>query len=79
MCCVGGRARQRLGARTREPAGLDAPLRGPRLARPQSFTPDQFADIMSVDAGLWKKELLSHEELFVELYDRLPTELQSCH
>jgi phosphoenolpyruvate carboxykinase (GTP) len=43
----------------------------------ESFTPDQFADIMSVDAGLWKKELLSHEELFVELYDRLPTELQS--
>ena len=32
---------------------------------------------MSVDAGLWKKELLSHEELFAELYDRLPTELQS--
>jgi phosphoenolpyruvate carboxykinase (GTP) len=42
-----------------------------------SFTAEQFADSMSVDPALWKKELLSHEELFVELYDRLPAELES--
>jgi phosphoenolpyruvate carboxykinase (GTP) len=29
---------------------------------------------MSVDRQAWIKELLSHEELFVQLYDRLPKE-----
>jgi phosphoenolpyruvate carboxykinase (GTP) len=43
----------------------------------ESITPDKFAALMSVDSAQWKRELLSHEELFVELYDRLPTELLS--
>jgi len=43
----------------------------------ESFSPERFADVMSIDGALWKRELLSHEELFVELYDRLPTELLS--
>lgn len=37
-------------------------------------TPDQFYELMSIDRDLWKSELLSHEELFVKLYDRLPKE-----
>jgi phosphoenolpyruvate carboxykinase (GTP) len=35
---------------------------------------DQFYELMSVDRELWKKEILSHEELFIKLYDRLPKE-----
>ncbi len=35
---------------------------------------ERFTELMSVDRELWIKELLSHEELFVQLYDRLPKE-----
>ena len=38
------------------------------------FTPEQFTKLMTVDREIWKKELLSHEELFEKLYDRLPKE-----
>ena len=30
---------------------------------------------MTVDRDLWQQEILSHEELFIKLYDRLPKEL----
>jgi len=40
----------------------------------ESFTAEQFYELMSVDGDLWKQEILSHEELFVKLYDRLPKE-----
>jgi phosphoenolpyruvate carboxykinase (GTP) len=43
----------------------------------ETFTSQQFAAVMSIDSALWKRELISHEELFVELYDRLPMELHS--
>jgi phosphoenolpyruvate carboxykinase (GTP) len=35
---------------------------------------ERFTELMSVDREAWIKELLSHEELFVQLYDRLPKE-----
>jgi len=35
---------------------------------------EQFYELMAVDKELWKKEILSHEELFIKLYDRLPNE-----
>ncbi len=41
----------------------------------EGFTRDQFQELMAVDREQWKDELLSHEELFVRLYDRLPKEL----
>ena len=43
----------------------------------ESLGVDRFAELMSIDAAQWKRELLAHEELFAELYDRLPTELIS--
>ena len=36
---------------------------------------ERFAQLMSVDRDAWQQELLSHEELFARLYDRLPKEL----
>jgi len=43
----------------------------------ENFTAERFAELMSIEPEQWKRELLLHEELFVELYDRLPTELLS--
>lgn len=40
----------------------------------ENFTIDDFNAIMSVDREAWKQELLSHEELFSKLYDKLPKE-----
>ena len=40
----------------------------------ESFTEDQFHDLMTVDSDVWKEEVLGHEELFSKLYDRLPKE-----
>ena len=39
------------------------------------FTREQFNELMSIDRNDWKQELLSHEELFEKLYDRLPKEM----
>ncbi len=41
----------------------------------ESFTYQQFNALMSVDRDVWQQELLSHEELFTKLYNRLPKEL----
>jgi phosphoenolpyruvate carboxykinase (GTP) len=38
------------------------------------FSREQFDEIMSLDREAWKQELLSHEELFARMYDRLPKE-----
>jgi len=38
------------------------------------FPHEKFNDIMSVDREAWKLEVLSHEELFMKLYDKLPKE-----
>ena len=38
------------------------------------MTSEKFSKLMSVDREAWKKELLSHEELFAMIYDRLPKE-----
>lgn len=41
----------------------------------EDFTAEKFEDVMSLNCDEWKEELLSHEELFIKLYDRLPKEL----
>ncbi|MBS1511429.1 MAG: phosphoenolpyruvate carboxykinase (GTP) [Bacteroidetes bacterium] len=38
------------------------------------FTKENFKKLMSIDRELWKRELFSHEELFEQLYDKLPKE-----
>lgn len=38
------------------------------------MTPDRFSKLMSVNSEAWKNEVLSHEELFSKLYDKLPRE-----
>jgi phosphoenolpyruvate carboxykinase (GTP) len=38
------------------------------------FSKEQFYQLMTVDRELWKQEVLSHEELFGKLYDKLPKE-----
>lgn len=38
------------------------------------FSEEDFFKIMSIDREVWKDEVLSHEELFSKLYDKLPKE-----
>ncbi|NTW56858.1 MAG: phosphoenolpyruvate carboxykinase (GTP) [Chlorobiaceae bacterium] len=40
----------------------------------EEMTIEKFSELMSVDREAWKNELLSHEELFEMIYDRLPKE-----
>jgi phosphoenolpyruvate carboxykinase (GTP) len=40
----------------------------------ENFSREDFLKLMSVDREAWKKEVLSHEELFSKLYDKLPKE-----
>ena len=43
-----------------------------------TFTAEQFQEVMSIDREQWNSEIVSHEELFIKLYDRLPKELLSA-
>lgn len=38
------------------------------------FAREDFHKLQLIDSELWKQELLSHEELFEKLYDRIPKE-----
>ncbi len=40
----------------------------------EDFGPETFRDLMSVPREAWKAEVLSHQELFERLYDRIPKE-----
>ncbi len=40
----------------------------------EDFSKEDFNKIMMVDRELWKQEMLGHEELFENLYDRIPKE-----
>ena len=39
------------------------------------FPKDKFDELQQVDRGVWRNEVLGHEELFLELHDRLPAEM----
>ncbi len=38
------------------------------------FTKEQFDSIMNINREAWKQEVLTHEELFEKMYDKLPKE-----
>jgi phosphoenolpyruvate carboxykinase (GTP) len=40
----------------------------------EDYPKTEFKRIMAVDREAWKKEVLAHEELFSQMYDRLPKE-----
>lgn len=40
----------------------------------ENFTKEDFLKIMTIDREDWKQEILTHEELFAQLYDKLPKE-----
>ena len=41
----------------------------------EGFGEEQFNALMRIDREVWQQEILSHDELFFKLYDRLPKEL----
>ncbi len=41
----------------------------------EDFGHEKFNELMAIDRESWVSEILSHEELFMKLYDRLPKEL----
>ena len=41
----------------------------------ENFSREQFEALMSMDRDVWQQEILSHDELFIRLYDRLPKEM----
>jgi phosphoenolpyruvate carboxykinase (GTP) len=41
----------------------------------ESFSVERFNELMSIDREAWQQEILSHDELFFRLYNRLPKEL----
>jgi len=41
----------------------------------EDFTCDDFSELMEIDRNLWLNELLSQEEFFIKLADRLPKEM----
>ncbi len=41
----------------------------------RSFTKEKFDDLQAFDRDAWRKEVMAHEELFLELHDHLPPEM----
>ena len=39
------------------------------------FTKERFDELQAFDSVAWRREVIKHEELFVELHDRLPVEM----
>jgi phosphoenolpyruvate carboxykinase (GTP) len=39
------------------------------------FSREAFEELMKVDRAAWRKEVIAHEELFIELHDHLPPEM----
>jgi phosphoenolpyruvate carboxykinase (GTP) len=39
------------------------------------FSREHFAELQAVDRKAWRREVMDHEELFLDLHDRLPKEM----
>lgn len=39
------------------------------------FSPEKFEELQAFDGAAWRQEVLGHEELFLDLHDRLPPEM----
>jgi phosphoenolpyruvate carboxykinase (GTP) len=39
------------------------------------FSREQFEQMQEVTASAWRRELIGHEELFIDLHDHLPPEM----
>ena len=39
------------------------------------FPKDKWDEIMAFDRAAWRSEVMGHEELFLDLHDRLPKEM----
>jgi len=39
------------------------------------FSREAYEELMRVDRPAWKKEVMAHEELFINLHDHLPPEM----
>jgi phosphoenolpyruvate carboxykinase (GTP) len=66
------RARGKALGRRRPSAGC--PVRGHRLDRPR-LPKERFDELQAFDRKAWRAEVMSHEELFLDLHDRLPKEM----
>jgi phosphoenolpyruvate carboxykinase (GTP) len=39
------------------------------------FSRETFEQLQAVEPGLWRREVIEHEELFIDLHDHLPSEM----
>ena len=39
------------------------------------FSPEQFDELQQIDRAAWRREIIGHEELFIDLHDHLPSEI----
>jgi phosphoenolpyruvate carboxykinase (GTP) len=39
------------------------------------FSEEKFNELQTIDRSAWKREVIDHEELFIELHDHLPKEM----
>jgi phosphoenolpyruvate carboxykinase (GTP) len=39
------------------------------------FPPEKFEELQAFDRAAWRSEVISHEELFIDLHDHLPPEI----
>ncbi len=72
LCWIVDRVRGRTGA-TESPLGW-MPRYEDIKWEGLDFDRKKFNELMTVDTAIWKQEILSHEELFEKLFDRLPRE-----
>jgi len=67
--------RARVRAKARETAIGWVPDYGDMEWNGLNFSEDQFDQLQAIDHSAWKREVIDHEELFIQLHDHLPKEM----